>query len=277
METPSRRTDSRSGGPSRPLIMDVGGNNGDDTAFYLHRGYRVVTVEANPVLAKHLRVRFAGQPVVVENVCIGPSESESVEFWVNRNHDAWSAFDHALATREGTEAYLVELPSTTLRTLLDRHGMPEYIKIDIEGMDRECLKSLDSERLPKYISLELSNDEIIDELSALGYGRFKIINQGTFTTSTPIFPNQYAWRLLRKTRIGRFLPNGLKHDFDTFHRDRKWNWTFNEGTSGPFGVDTFGPWLTVSQAKQRHERNQEAFVRGGLSLGQCWYDVHATQ
>jgi FkbM family methyltransferase len=274
----SHATASRSGETSRPLIIDVGGHNGDDTAFYLHRGYRVVTVEANPVLAERLRVRFAGRPVCVENVCIGPSESKSVEFWVNRNNDTWSAFDRAIAAREGTEVYLVELPSTTLRTLLDRHGVPEYLKIDIEGMDQECLKSLDPRNLPKYISLELAHGgDIIGELRALGYTRFKIINQGTHTTSTPIFQNQVGWRFLRKTRIGRLLPNGLKHDFDTFHRDRKWNWTFNEGTSGPFGEDAFGPWLTESQAKQRHERNQNAFMRGGVPLDHCWYDVHATQ
>jgi FkbM family methyltransferase len=263
---------------TRSLIIDVGGHNGDDTAFYLHRGYRVVTVEANPVLAERLRVRFAGQPVCVENVCIGPSESKSVEFWVNRQNDTWSAFDRAIAARDGTEAYMVELPSTTLRTLLDRHGVPEYLKIDIEGMDQECLKSIDPSNLPKYISLELSHGgDIIGELRALGYTRFKIINQGTYTTATPIFQNQYGWRLLRKTRIGRLLPDGLKHDFDTFHRDRKWNWTFNEGTSGPFGEEAFGPWLSESQAKQRHVGNQNAFTRGGVPLEHCWYDVHATR
>ena len=148
----------------------------------------MVAVEANPVLAERLRARFAGQPVYVENVCIGPSESERVQFWANRRNDTWSAFDRKMATRDGTEAYMVELPSTTLRTLLDRHGIPEYLKIDIEGMDQECLKSLDPQNLPKYISLELSHGgDIIGGLAALGYTRFKIINQGTFTTLTPIF------------------------------------------------------------------------------------------
>ena len=33
------------------VIFDVGMNNGDDTAYYLHLGCRVVAVEADPVLA----------------------------------------------------------------------------------------------------------------------------------------------------------------------------------------------------------------------------------
>jgi len=32
------------------LIYDVGLHNGADTAYYLHRGFRVVTIDANPVL-----------------------------------------------------------------------------------------------------------------------------------------------------------------------------------------------------------------------------------
>ena len=31
------------------LVYDVGMNNGDDTAYYLRMGYRVVAFEANPV------------------------------------------------------------------------------------------------------------------------------------------------------------------------------------------------------------------------------------
>ena len=36
----------------RDLIYDIGMNNGDDTAFYLIRGYRVLAIEANPELAE---------------------------------------------------------------------------------------------------------------------------------------------------------------------------------------------------------------------------------
>ncbi len=41
------------------FIIDLGMNNGDDTAFYLAKGYNVVAVEANPHLVAAARVRFA--------------------------------------------------------------------------------------------------------------------------------------------------------------------------------------------------------------------------
>ena len=40
------------------LVFDVGMHRGEDTAYYLHKGFRVVGVEANPAMAGHLRSRF---------------------------------------------------------------------------------------------------------------------------------------------------------------------------------------------------------------------------
>ncbi|MCU1336616.1 MAG: methyltransferase, FkbM family [Bryobacterales bacterium] len=258
-----------------PLIIDVGAHVGDDTAYYAFCGYRVVAVEANPVLAAELRTKFSDQHVIVENVCIGPSDSQKVPFWVNQVKSAWSAFDRELASREGNPAVMVEVPSITMRTLLKRHGVPHYLKIDIEGMDQECLRSMDPANLPKYISLELSHgDNIMGSLAALGYTRFKVLNQGTFTSATPIFEHEIGWRFLRKSKLGRLLPNGLKVDFDTFHVS---GWTFPEGCSGPFAEQTFGEWLSLDRAKRLHERIQQGYTRGGVPLSHCWYDVHATR
>ena len=39
--------------PKHPdLIYDIGQHTGEDTAFYLGKGFRVVAVEANPTLAE---------------------------------------------------------------------------------------------------------------------------------------------------------------------------------------------------------------------------------
>ena len=66
------------------LIYDIGMNNGDDTAYYLFKGYRVVAVEADPTLIEKARERFAddirrGQLELL-NVAIGPRE-ETASFW----------------------------------------------------------------------------------------------------------------------------------------------------------------------------------------------------
>src|SRR5918911_1707382 len=41
------------------LIFDLGANQGEDSEFYLAKGFRVVAVEANPLLYAGLRERLA--------------------------------------------------------------------------------------------------------------------------------------------------------------------------------------------------------------------------
>jgi hypothetical protein len=41
------------------LIYDVGFHVGEDTEFYLKKGYRVLAVEANPELCARGQMRFA--------------------------------------------------------------------------------------------------------------------------------------------------------------------------------------------------------------------------
>jgi hypothetical protein len=70
--------------PEDGLIFDVGANNGDDTAAYLARGFRVIAVEANPFLCEDLHKRFAndinlGRAVVV---------NKAIDRWGRRNNHA---------------------------------------------------------------------------------------------------------------------------------------------------------------------------------------------
>ena len=40
------------------LVYDVGMNNGDDTAFYLHEGHSMIAIEAIPELVEAGGMRF---------------------------------------------------------------------------------------------------------------------------------------------------------------------------------------------------------------------------
>src|SRR5258707_616320 len=71
-------------------VFDVGMNNGDDTAYYLSMGCRVVAVEPNPILAQRARDRFpteiARGQLVFEQVGIG-AKAGKIPFWVNEERD----------------------------------------------------------------------------------------------------------------------------------------------------------------------------------------------
>ena len=40
------------------FVFDLGMNNGDDTELYLRSGYKVVAVEANPILCASVAEKF---------------------------------------------------------------------------------------------------------------------------------------------------------------------------------------------------------------------------
>jgi FkbM family methyltransferase len=264
------------------LIIDVGAHNGDDSGFYLHEGYRVVAVEANPVLAASIADRFkaavADGRLTVLNV--GISDRSGVQtFWINDVNTVWSSFDEVLARRNGSGAHAVPVHCVRLESILREHGLPHYLKIDIEGHDRICLDSLRPDQCPRYLSSELTHGNgLIDRLHTLGYRRFKLINQATYTEASPIFENEIPLRALRKLctfvpAVKRWVPNGWRIEFDTNARP---DYRFPPGSSGPFGEDTFGPWRTKDDVERRYRDIRERFVRAGVSLEVCWFDVHAT-
>ena len=266
------------------LIFDVGAHNGDDSGYYLEKGYRVVAVEANPLLARSVAARFEHAidrgRLTVLNVGIA-EQSGTLPFWVNEENSVWSSFDRELGGRHGSRCHAVEIECVPLNALTQRFGVPHYLKIDIEGYDRICLDALQPSECPQYVSCELTHsDPLIDRLYELGYRRFKLVNQSTYTDATPVFDNEIGFRAVRKLcvlvpAVRRALPDGLRSDFDTFSRRR--GYVFPQGASGPFGEDTFGPWRTKEAVEEQYDQIRRRFVRAGVPLEQCWYDIHATR
>ncbi|MFP5330481.1 MAG: hypothetical protein ACLGHC_10170, partial [Alphaproteobacteria bacterium] len=92
--------------PAQPdLIFDLGVCNGDDSAYYLYKDYRVVGIEANPLLIPALRRRFEREirQGRYELLQVGIAEREGeAEFWVCDDHPEWSSFDRSIASRAAT-------------------------------------------------------------------------------------------------------------------------------------------------------------------------------
>src|SRR6516165_7072252 len=78
------------------LIYDVGLHSGKDTEFYLAKGFRVVAIEANPVLATRCKTKFASQikegRLHILQLAIG-EQAGNCDFFVCDQHDDWSTID----------------------------------------------------------------------------------------------------------------------------------------------------------------------------------------
>lgn len=265
------------------LIFDVGAHKGEDTNFYLKKGFTVVAVEAHPALAEALRTRFAGQLASGQLVIVEAAIAEQaghVDFFANSAVSVWGTIRKEWAERNelmGADSDCLRVRSVTFPQLVREHGMPYYMKIDIEGADLLCLEGLRefSER-PRHVSIESEKrdwDALENEFrlfQELGYSRFKVVDQGEVGNQVP--------------------PSPAREGADIQHR-------FQKGDSGLFGEEAPGDWITREQAIEQYRRifvkyrlygdygtlrrnilirllKQVPFI--GSNFRVSWYDTHAT-
>jgi FkbM family methyltransferase len=231
--------------------MDVGMNNGDDTEFYLAKGFGVVAVEANPTLVERVKKRFAAQiearRLTLYGVAINDRDG-MVDFFEDTKDDGRSSLSRAYArqneTARGGQARRIEVPCLRLERILEECGVPYYLKVDIETADRFCLEALqECRRRPRYVSFELDLTDFeatflaLKLLWDLGYRSFKLVNQAL----------HHLVRLPNPPREGIYLA-----------------YRFKKRMSGPFGEETPGPWLTLDQTAERYfwlRKRDWAYIR----------------
>jgi FkbM family methyltransferase len=140
------------GGFVRPgdLVFDIGSHVGDRVASFRRLGARVVAVEPQPALFRTLRLLFGrDRSVSIERVAVGAARGE-VELHVNLANPTVSTVSGAfIASARGAPGWenqqwdqQIQVRQTTLDDLIERYGIPSFIKIDIEGFEAEALSGL---------------------------------------------------------------------------------------------------------------------------------------
>jgi FkbM family methyltransferase len=198
------------------LIYDVGLNHGQDTAAYLAAGHRVIAIDANPQLCVENEIRFAdsikSRRLKILNLGIGPKPGE-FPFYVNKHNDDWSSFLEEQGARplngEVTPHEIISVKTVPFSVILDIHGMPDYLKVDIEGHDTYCFEPLRTDYRPTYLSFEAqhSMQPWLEKLQAIGFTRFKFVRQnpygggsGPFGDHAVDVVSHQAWRSAEAVR-----------------------------------------------------------------------------
>jgi FkbM family methyltransferase len=277
------------------LTYDVGMHNGDDAAYYLRQGYRVVAIEANPVLAAQGAERFAkavaAGDLTILNIGISDQEGE-LPFWVCDGVSEWSSFDKAIASRDEVDHHQIVITCRRFGSILKEFGVPYYLKLDIEGNEIYCLRDLAPPDLPRFVSFEktVKAIEALAVVRDLGYTGFKLISQhNLLPVEYPVSPEQRRYErvlsLLKSRniflRVARRL--GAKVWLRRLaNRTRtRCGWVFPPGSSGPFGEDLAGRWQsfdemveTLGRANAAWGRNEASPFWGDKDYS-FWADFHA--
>jgi membrane glycosyltransferase len=166
------------------LVFDIGAHVGDRIAAFRRLGARVVAVEPQPLLVKTLKLLYGrDRSVVIEPVAVGRDQGELV---LKLNLDnptvstASDAFIRAARRAPGWQGEQwidrIAVPMTTLDALIARHGMPAFVKIDVEGYEAEALAGLRDPVAALSFEFTTIQREValvcLERCAALGYARF---------------------------------------------------------------------------------------------------------
>jgi len=176
------------------LVFDVGANLGQKTQIFANLGARVVSIEPEQRCCEYVRRRFrSSTQVTVVNAAVADSPGQ-LRLYVNPQTPEISTLDRDWLTtgpdkdKAGRiEEQVVEV--VTLTQLIERFGVPDYVKIDVEGFETQVLRGLS---VPvRHVSFEFHVDNVaplierLDLIKALGEYTFNYTLANSYQLSLP--------------------------------------------------------------------------------------------
>jgi FkbM family methyltransferase len=156
------------------LIFDIGANEGFKTDLFLRLGARVLAIEPDETNQSILRERFVKlrlvrKPLVIVGKAV--SNKSAVEtMWIDGPGSAVNTLSQKWATalKENKARHTYghcgldfarqkTVETTTLEELIAAHGVPVFIKIDVEGYELNVIRGL--QRPVRYLSFEVNLPE----------------------------------------------------------------------------------------------------------------------
>ena len=155
---------------SGDLFFDVGAHVGDKSKQFLNKKLKVIMIEPLPKCVEQLKLRFKNyQNIKILQKAVG-GENGHKTLMINSKVPTLSTMsDHWKKGRFSNQIWdnkiLVEV--ITLDELIKTYGLPNYIKIDVEGFELDVLKGLTQKA--GIISFEFTSEFLDKAINCLNY------------------------------------------------------------------------------------------------------------
>ena len=197
---------------SESLAFDIGANVGRWTNSNINNYNKILSIEASPYTFEKLKRQCKNSKENLLNYAICDNDGEDIKFY-QADSDLFSSINKNQfidpKSRFYTHSYNEIICKTkTIDNLINQYGKPNLIKIDVEGGEYECIKSLTQK--VNCICFEYASEaydttyKCINYLLTLGFTKFYIQYSDAYTF-IPEY-NQYEDVSIVKKKISLMTP-----------------------------------------------------------------------
>lgn len=164
------------------MYFDIGSNIGNWSLANINQCNKIISIEASPITFNRLVNNCKNDKIILLNYAVCNNNCNDITFY-QAECDALSTINKEWLTTDTSRFYNYHYKEITCKTitidkLIEQYGLPDFIKIDVEGGEYECILSLTQK--VKLLCFEWASEvnditfKCIDYLLNLGYTEYYI-------------------------------------------------------------------------------------------------------
>jgi len=192
------------------MYFDIGANIGRWSIANIKTTDKIIAVEASPKIYSSLTENTRDKEITCLNYAVCANDEKDIPFYesvvgvLSTTNKDWLASEKSRFYNTGyTE---ITCKTTTIDKLIGLYGLPELIKVDVEGGEYDCIKSL-SQKV-NNLCFEWASEvnditfQCLDHLLRIGFTGFHIQHEDDYTYR----PSCYTSADDVKNQLGQMTP-----------------------------------------------------------------------